>query len=310
MKQEEYSFQNVYLITTYRCNWDCDFCLFKYNKEKEASVVNICAKLTYALENSRKPVYLKITGGEPFLCPDLLQAVFAVCSFYKDKIYKIGIGTNGSIPLPSFFAKVKSRLEIFLSRHTYLDTLPAVDDLTLDLIGDNLKRMPGPDENPLALVNPNINFRINCNLISGQIDSLEGIKKHILWHNIKSSIDHFTFRELNHISLADNLFYPPQIYEYEKYYKEKLVLVSDIEKEIALDPEFELSRVTGNAYDTNRWYWYTNSAVGKVSVKFRIIDEQKLVEYNRVTEGVDEYVIHPDGTLTGCWDKELKPIRK
>ena len=48
----------------------------------------------------------------------------------------------------------------------------------------------------------------------------------------------------------------------------------------------------------------------KISVKLRAINEQKLIEYNQQNKGIDEYVIHPDGTLTGCWDKDLKQIRR
>lgn len=289
---EPYRFQNIYMITTYRCNWDCDFCLFKHNKEEEASIVHMLSQLAYSIDGSDKPAYLKITGGEPFLCPDLLRAVFALCRLEKESIYKVGIGTNGSIPLPDYFRLLETPINIFLSRHTYPDELPSVYDLKRDLYA------------------PSVQFRINCNLIRGQVDTLDKMKEHMRYHAVKSGVDQFTFRELNHVTLEDNLFYPRQIYGYVDYYQKHLVPVAQIEEEMARDPEFELSRITGNAYDTNRWYWWNRPDAPRVSVKFRIIDEQKLVNYNRVTEGVDEYVIHPDGTLTGCWDKDLKLIRR
>jgi hypothetical protein len=28
-----------------------------------------------------------------------------------------------------------------------------------------------------------------------------------------------------------------------------------------------------------------------------------LIKFNDSTKDIDEYVVHPDGTLTGCWDK-------
>jgi len=295
---EPYSFQNIYLISTYRCNLNCEFCLFKYNVETEASIDKIRDQLEYAIQQSKKPVYLKITGGEPFIRPKLLWHSMKVCRAYKDKIYKIGIGTNGTLKFPHWFNEWDAiPTSIFLSRHSYLDNNPSLYDLQKDTTEQ---------------MNPDIfKFRINCNLIKGQIDSLYKMKLHMMYHWGKSGIDHFTFRELNNISLDDNSMYSKEVYSYENYYKNNLIPVFAIEAAIKHDSDFELSRVTGNYYDTNRWYWWNVPGTNKkISVKFRIIDEQKLVQYNKENEGVDEYVIHPDGNLTGCWDKDMKVIRK
>jgi MoaA/NifB/PqqE/SkfB family radical SAM enzyme len=129
MKIKKYTFQNIYLITTYRCNWKCDFCLFRFKKEEECSIDTILKKLTYSILDSPKKVYIKITGGEPFLRPVLLRAVFDTCEQYKDKIYKIGIGTNGSLPIPSFFKDITIPTYIFLSRHAMIDKLPTPQKL-------------------------------------------------------------------------------------------------------------------------------------------------------------------------------------
>ena len=133
----------------------------------------------------------------------------------------------------------------------------------------------------------------------------------MMYHWGKSHIDHFTFRELNNITLDKNSMYPKHVYAYKEYYNKHLIPISKIEEEIAKDPDFELSRVTGNYYDTNHWYWWRIFGTStKISVKLRAINEQKLIEYNQQNKGIDEYVIHPDGTLTGCWDKDLKQIRR
>jgi len=81
--------------------------------------------------------------------------------------------------------------------------------------------------------------------------------------------------------------------------------MNTIEK--SLGRRFVYSRNTGNAYDTNHWYWFD----GDISVKFRGIDEVALLEYNDATpDTIDEYVVHPDGTLTGCWDRDRKLLIK
>lgn len=287
---EPYAFQNIYLITTYRCNWKCSFCLFRFNKEKEAPVPEIIERLRYAIEDSKKRVYIKITGGEPFLCLDLLKAVINFSNDHKDRIYKIGIGSNGSIPVPEFFNKLKIRTHLFLSRHKIRDEFPIPSDLT-------------KFENDL------IDFRLNCNLIKGGVDSVNRIEQYIQ-ERVKHGITHFCFRELSKVDVDVNLMYPKQIYKYIKYYESNLIPVDKIIEVLRENPRFTLSRMTGNYYDTNKWYWYTLPGRNPVSVKFRTIDETRLIEYNQNTDAVDEYVIHPDGTLTGCWDKEMKIIKR
>lgn len=292
-KLEPYSFQNIYLITTYRCNWDCDFCLFKYNIEEEAPINEIIHRLEYSIKDSQRKVYIKITGGEPFLTADLLRAIFDLSKKYQNKIYKIGIGTNGSIRLPYFFNDVTIKTHIFLSRHNWDEQLPTPKDLL------------GNIDNEL------IDFRVNCNLIKGGIDNIDKIKRYIK-NSLAMEVDHICFRELSKVEVDFNAIYPEQIYDYISYYKEHVIYIKDIEHEIKSDPEFShITRKTGNYYDLNNWYWFT-SANRKVSVKFRSIDEVKLIEYNKNInpDEVDEYVIHPDGTLTGCWDKESKIIMK
>ena len=295
MQFETYTFQNVYVIATYRCNWRCEFCLFKYNKEDEATTAEIIHRLEYAINDSQQKVYIKITGGEPFLKLDLLKNIFALAEKYSDKIYKIGIGTNGSIPLPYYFSDITTRTHIFISRHE-LDN------------GASIPKLPIPTDLGRYVDNPLIDFRLNCNLIKGQIDNIDKIKEHIEnW--VARGITHFCFRELNRVNVDTNLIYPEQIYEYIKYYKKHYVPLTRIRKVLSNEKGFRYSRNTGNFYDDNHWYWYTYGAK-KISVKFRTIDEVKLIEFNVHVKpnDVDEYVVHPDGTLTGCWDKELKVI--
>lgn len=290
---EPYAFQNVYLITTYRCNWECQFCLFRFNKEVEAPIDEYIQKLEYAILDSPKKVYIKITGGEPFIKTALLKEIFKVANKYHDKVYKIGIGSNGSIQLPKFFNDVNIKTHIFLSRHNVKDKLPLPSDLAKNIS------------------NPMIDFRTNCNLIKGGVDSVEKIEQYVKDRYLSSGITHFCFRELSKVEINSNLIYPKQIHDYIEYYDNHLILVSDIETQIKTIPQFRRSRTTGNYYDINKWYWYEYNN-NKVSIKFRTIDETKLISFNKDVDPdrVDEYVVHPDGTLTGCWDKELKLIVK
>jgi len=292
IKFEPYKFQNIYLITTYRCNWECDFCLFRYNEEEEAPIEVIVDRLRYSIEDSEKKVYIKITGGEPFIKTELLRAVFELVKEYPDKIYKVGIGTNGSIRLPNHFNDITVRTHIFLSRH--------------DMVDEHLT----PSELSTNVQNPLIDFRINCNLIKGGVDSVAKIEAYIKEKYSKTGVTHFCFRELSKVDVDKNLIYPGQIYQYVDYYDSHFVAISKLEPDIKFSSQMQYSRHTGNYYDRNYWYWY-QLGDQKISVKFRSIDETKLIEFNEFLNlSIDEYVIHPDGTLTGCWDKDLKLIKE
>ena len=286
MIKEEYIFQNIYIITTYRCNLNCAFCLFKFNHEKECTISKVIDQLIYSIKNSPKKVYIKITGGEPFLKIRLLKRILDVCEKYKNKIFAIGIGTNGTIKIPKFFNNTNIRIDIFFSRHSInnLDTKKLYTKIN----------------------NHKITYRFNCNLIRGKIDSLRKIKQYL--EKVRK-INNFSvcFRELNKISLEKNLLYPDYVYDYEKYYAKNIVIVKDLLSEIKRDKDFVITKINGNYYDENVWMTYKNTTW----VKFRIIDEVKLIEYNdNYPHVIDEYVIHPDGTLTGCWDKERKLLRR
>ncbi len=287
---EPYQFQNIYVITTYRCNHQCSFCLFRFNKEKEADIYKIIQRLDYSIRDSSQKVYIKITGGEPFLKLELLQKIFKLAACYSDKVYKIGIGTNGSIQMPQWFADVKTRTHIFLSRH-------------------NTASAPTPLELSKGWDNSLVDFRINCNLIKGQIDSVEKIEDFIVEMIDRTGITNFCFRELSKVDVDRNSMYPPQIYEYVDYYDKYLISMKGIEKQLRKHDNFQFSRSVGNYYDINHWYWY-NVNGQMISVKFRSIDESRLIEFNSKTTEIDEYVIHPDSTLSGCWDRDMKVILK
>lgn len=286
MVKEKYSFQNIYCITTYRCNHRCDFCLFRFNKEKECDIKKYLLNLEYCIKESKDRIYIKITGGEPFIYPTLLKEIFLLANKYKDKIYRIGVGTNGSIIFPDFLNDVNIKTHIYVSRHN-------MDDLSIGWLTRDIN-------------NPNIDYRFNCNLIKGGVDNIDKINKYIHLAYI-NKVKFITFRELNNIYLDNNENYDSNILDYKKYYINNKVSIKDIK----LPNNFKLSKVDGNPYDTNYWYWYKSPDLPKkTSVKFRVIDEKKLTVYNKIFKGVDEYTIHPSGRVTGCWDKDTKIIKK
>ena len=291
-KKENYKFQNIYIISTYKCNCNCNFCLFKHNK----CFVNnnkILESLKYAIDNSKIPCYIKITGGEPFLNYRLIKRIIELCN-NNNRIYKIGIGTNGTIQIPLFINNTRKRVSIYISRHHYDDKkikkgFDIKKDISIKNIVKNIK-------------NQKIKIYLNCNLIYKEIDSISEIYKY-LDYAILNNVSGVTFRELSEITLNSVSMYNDYVYNYEKYYKKNIILVKDIHKQFIESGAFVFFKRNGNYYDDNKWYRYNNFIV-----KLRQISEKKLIEYNNKFNGLDEWTIFPDGSLNMCWDKKLKKI--
>lgn len=288
--KKPYRFKNFYIITTYKCNLSCDFCLFKFNEKlfEDATKEKIVDKIHEVMKSTDEQIYIKITGGEPFLKMDLLKSIFQTLEEYKDKIYNVGIGSNGTIKIPDFVIKSVLPTDVFFSRH---DFISGEDNVLLDSVSKQSKKYY---------------TRLNCNLIKGGIDDLSKIKKYIesaKIHGIKS----ICFRELNSISLDENSIYPNEVYSYKNYYLNNIVYLNDIFKQIEQDSEnkFKMEFVNGSKYESNYRFTYDNS----MWIKFRCINEDVLVEFNHNNPNmIDEYVLHSDGLLTGCWDRHQKII--
>lgn len=52
----------------------------------------------------------------------------------------------------------------------------------------------------------------------------------------------------------------------------------------------------------DRWSWEG------VEITFRRVDEEALLKHNASFDGIDEIVLHPDGLITGCWDRNQKVL--
>lgn len=291
MKKQKYDARNVYIITTYKCNSKCGFCIFRKLKSKEDSD-KILGNLEKILNKTKERLSIKITGGEPFLKIGLLNKIVKLCNNHKNRNYikNIGIGTNGTIPLPNEFNKTSIKINIYLSRHNIgqeeMEKEFHHKILSLDDLSKNIS-------------NPLITFNYSCNLIKGGIDSINKIIDYI--NLCDDRVNQIVFRELNHLGVDNKSTYEDYVYDYIKYYSKHIVPLSKILPQINKNPHFKPFMKEGNYYDENYIFIYK-----KKLIKFRKIDEQKLVEYNKKHKDVDEYTIHPDGYVSGCWNKDKK----
>jgi organic radical activating enzyme len=254
----------------------CDFCLFHKLKYNEIIEHEYIKKITKILKLEKKQVHLKITGGEPLLKVNLIIKILKLSNIYEN-IMEIGIGTNGTIIIPDTFNIVKHPLMIYFSRHTINN------NIEISNICKNIH-------------NPLIQIRLNCNLIKGYVDDEIGILKYLDWAK-KQNIEYVCFRELNSLDIDTTNMYPHYIYDYDKYYKKNIISIEIRHTISKLIYNFSIVR----PHDENHFYTYNG-----MKISFRIVKEHKIREYNLKNKDIDEYVIHPDGLITGCWDRELK----
>lgn len=298
MKKQNYNFENIFIINTYKCNCNCDFCICKKQKmeENNKKILDQLKKLLfkrqveYLKNQSNKKIYIKITGGEPFLNDSLIKEIIDISSY--NSVYKIGIGTNGTIQLPNYLNLVGSKLAIFFSRHHYLDSIQK------EIFNIDLNKKIDLKFIAEKITNQHIQLSCNCNLIKNQIDSIEQIYTYLDWA-IEYNLYSVTFRELNKLSIKNKYKYDSYIYEYLKYYKTHVIKINKLHKLLLKSNKFEFTRFNGNFYDTNYWYWYMKNNK-KISVKLRFVDEEKMLKYN-LKNNFDEWNILPNGELLKSW---------
>lgn len=276
----EPTFKNLFVNVTYKCNQRCQFCLLRYNKIKETTDVQFCKKLYKILHTNPDLTFaVKITGGEPFLRPERVRKLLYVCNEFGN-IRDIGIGTNGTKPILDWVNVSHHPLHLYISRH------------------DTGREWGLPPS--VYIDNPLVDLRFNCNLFKGGVDSLDKILDYLAWARALG-IRVVCFRELNKISIDNRSMYEQFIYDYIKWYKQNIVKLDDILEQ--LPKTFTPKYIKSNGYDTNYVYAY-----GDMKVIFRVIDEVSRIKKMMKRTGIGEFVIHPDGLVTGCWDRDLKRL--
>ena len=65
---------DLVIEVTRRCNFNCDHCLRGSTQRKDMDI-SICEKLVSELQLRRKIFALTLSGGEPFLKPQLMRNI-------------------------------------------------------------------------------------------------------------------------------------------------------------------------------------------------------------------------------------------
>jgi MoaA/NifB/PqqE/SkfB family radical SAM enzyme len=184
----------VNLIDT--CNGSCSWCVEKegYHPKHHAEWYEIAEE---ALKTKRTNIIL--LGGEPLLYKDISKIIRILSAADR----KVWITTNGAL----------------LSRDFILDNLQGITGINISVHSYDMyqnKKITGVMINDLTdiiktLHDISVSVRLNCNCISGHIDSAEEIDKYIDFVKIvgadKIRFAELKFDEENFIDLAKTLNY-------------------------------------------------------------------------------------------------------
>ncbi len=175
---------NLYIKTNNSCQANCDFCIYHQDPDRRFDLhkfITVIRELNQYHINK-----INFTGGEPTLNMGLLgSALDSIKSHLNEKPY-ITVNTNGF----NYDELRKFNLNcISLSRHHYLDRRNR-EIFRTDKI-PTLKQIS-------ANFDPSV-LHIRCNLIKGQIDSIEEMEKFINVHAKKGIVD-FSFVDLMQVN--------------------------------------------------------------------------------------------------------------
>lgn len=109
----------------YDCNYRCAYCFFegKWEEYRKRNLYFSCGQLREFWERAYKkygPIYLIITGGEPFIYPNFIEIIKNISEF----CFHINISSNSSGDLQRFVEEASpQKVSLSLSYHSQFDSL-------------------------------------------------------------------------------------------------------------------------------------------------------------------------------------------
>jgi radical SAM protein with 4Fe4S-binding SPASM domain len=161
---------------TGRCNAKCGYCYVKSNSFKELSTERLCFAIDKLSKNG--VFHLHITGGEPFLRPDILD----VLSFAFDRrIFYCTLFSNGIL-------LNNEHRDFLIQNRDFFRYIQMSVFSHIPAINDNYFGVPGALDaiinNALFLKKNGLNIEIAMTLLDINIDTLDETRKFFEDHNL------------------------------------------------------------------------------------------------------------------------------
>jgi MoaA/NifB/PqqE/SkfB family radical SAM enzyme len=214
------------LPVTDRCNGKCVMCgIWRRNSREDLPIVNV--KNFFAQDGLANSVtHLNITGGEPFLYPDLIQ-IADYASHYLESLREITIGTStlASENFAKIFISFRKHLnpEIMLHVAVSLDGVGKIHDKVRGVKGSYQKAIEAIKRFQEICVSENMGVNVNCTFSAVNFLTVKDVIKLNGDLNVNLSLTYACQNDL----YLDNTQYSDGFYIEDENVKQLLACIQD-----------------------------------------------------------------------------------
>lgn len=271
---------HLHLKLTDVCNAKCFFCVEQNSKcnENAKRYLQTVDQMLYEMERAGILYSVSVTGGEPLL----FKRFDELCGILERHDIKfLTMNTNGKY-LDKHIEKIDGLFDfVDISRHAISDQqnneIFGADMITLDELKALKKRFRYTK------------MRLQCVLCD--VNTIDDVLKLI---DAYSFADDISFRKLMKLSEQTGIRYDDK----EDLYNQIL--------EYAFN-HFELVEQTVQDYYVYEIWKYNDIFITFSYSNMKMLNKVEKEEDDAVCR---EFIIHPDGTISGSWNKEMKVIKK
>jgi MoaA/NifB/PqqE/SkfB family radical SAM enzyme len=299
----------MHLYVTERCNLQCRMCSIWKRKSKEMTIKEIdqCAKILKEL----KVPNIVVTGGEPFLRPDIVEIV----NLLNDYGFSMRLQTNGTLVTEE---KIKALTEAGL--HNITISLDTLDKKTFDWICQS-KNIVQKVEKSLDIIAENMDgfIVVNTAVSKLNISELPKIVKFVHSKGAYSSLMPVHLKPAENVPgfcygySKEMLFSKEDIPEIEKSYTEVLRMKKDgyriINSEKYLNASLDYFRTGNYAWNCKAgerfFVIYSDGGVAPCdafpplfNIKSSSLKKFRSIEYKENTRRIREGC---NGCISACW---------
>ena len=271
---------HLHLKLTDVCNAKCSFCV-EQNAERCENADYFVSQVDLMLSEMEKEGILfsvSVTGGEPLLFKKFKE----LCKVLNNHNIKfLTMNTNGKY-LDKYISQIDGLFDfVNISRHA------TSDEMNNEVFKDNMPTLDELKQMKSKFVHTKM--RLQCVLCNE--NSINDVLDII---NVYSFADDLSFRKLMKLSEESGIEYDDK----ENLYNQIL--------EYAYN-HFELIEQTIQDYYVYEIWKYNDTFITFSYSNMKMLTEVEKIEDNRVCR---EFIIHPDGTISGSWNKNMKIIKR
>lgn len=288
---------NLYIDITAKCNGKCRFCINNVNFTREdINDDEYIKNLRTSLESIRfLDPSVQIVGGEPTIRTKRLYAIIELIKEFN--VRKPILGTNGSgLCRTEVLDHIEPAFQyINISRHHYdYDRLKQIMEFENPL--DNTRLEHIAKNHPAGR-----KIRLNCCLLSDNIDSFSEISNYLSWA-MEIGIKNVCFSTLS--NLPSGYIYQD---EFIAFSRQNNVDLNGIMQKITEDPRFGFVKFHTGSHCMYEVWNFTEFGCS-CNVVFATSNNHFAQLLDDSDDLIEQLIFHTDGTLTGSWNRNRKVI--